>query len=586
MGDKIGPYAITGELGRGAMAVVWRALDPKLQRVVALKEPLIPAGLNDTEAAQYRALFVREGCIAARLNHPNIVSIFAADEYDGRPIIAMELLEGATLDRVIRSGRPTLQTTFKVIEQTLEAVAYAHEQGVVHRDIKPQNLFVTTSGVVKLTDFGIARFPSGTMSLTPMAFNGTIAVQGSVLGTPGYMSPEQVRGDQVDARTDLFAIGVVAHEMLSGANPFGSLTGTALTTIMYRIANVEVPSVSSLDPTVPREMSDAIDAALRKNVDERVASARELLELWHRAADAVGVLPREQGIVLDLMPESPPTLLDMPPLPTELDIATVPPLAVSPAEAETLVLERAPVTAPTPATERPVPQAPAAPMPPAGPTAAAPEPVATIAASTVATLPVRLPQFGSPHRSRTLAAIGLIAVIVVLAGSALALGLGLRRPTVSSTARDVTVPASSTAPAASIVATPTRGAVKMGLRTKNATIYSGGSAALVGSIADTSGVALFGATVKLARNVRGTWKTLGTYTTKSTSFSMAVKPTATTSYMLTFAGDDTHESGKSHMMKIVVKTRPRTITRHRTTATKSKPRTKTTIPPWGAATPN
>ena len=213
--DVLGPYEIRGELGRGAMAVVWRGFDPKLEREVAIKEPLVASGTPDYAVADLSARFVREGKAAAQLNHPGIVTIHAADVFDGRPAIVMELIEGETLSAILDRGPLPAPAAVAVLDQLLDAVAYAHDRGVVHRDVKPDNVFLTPDGRVKLADFGIAHVGSGA----------TLTQAGTIMGTPGYMAPEQVTGDPIDGRADIFAIGSIAYEMLSGHNPFGATDG-------------------------------------------------------------------------------------------------------------------------------------------------------------------------------------------------------------------------------------------------------------------------------------------------------------------------------------------------------------------------
>jgi serine/threonine protein kinase len=263
MTDHLGPYELRGELGRGAMAVVWRAYDPKLEREVAIKEPVIGHGTTPPVAEELVARFVREGKAAAKLNHPGIVTIHAADVFDGRPAIVMELIDGETLSAVLDRGPLEIESAMAVLDQLLDAVAYAHERGVVHRDIKPDNVFVTRDGRVKLADFGIAH----------VGESSTLKTQaGTVMGTPGYMAPEQVTGDPVDARTDVFAIGAIAHEMLGGRNPFGATDGATPTTIMYRIVHEQS---APLPTDIATPLSNAVRRALAKDPRRRYQSAVE-----------------------------------------------------------------------------------------------------------------------------------------------------------------------------------------------------------------------------------------------------------------------------------------------------------------------
>ena len=275
--NTLGPYELRGELGRGAMAKVWRGWDPKLEREVAIKEPLFDERLSPEVLEEMGSRFVKEGKAAARLNHPCIVTIYAADVYDSRPVIVMELIDGITLSEMLDSGSMTPQSTLDALDQLLDAVGYAHSQGVVHRDIKPDNIFVTKDGRIKLSDFGIAHMDDSSM---------THATQlGTVLGTPGYMAPEQATGSAIDNRTDLFAIGTIAYEMLTGKNPFGAGDGTNFATLIYRIVNEPVPELpDAATEGLPADIRPAIFAALNKNPDDRPQDAASFKAMLHGAA--------------------------------------------------------------------------------------------------------------------------------------------------------------------------------------------------------------------------------------------------------------------------------------------------------------
>ena len=265
---KLGPYELRGELGCGAMARVWRAWDPYLQREVAIKEPLYDQRYSESLLEELGRRFVAEGRAAARLSHPGIVTIYAADVWEGRPAIVMELIEGETLGARLRRGLMDPRDVYNVLGQLLSAVGYAHARGVIHRDIKPENIFLTADGRVKLADFGIARIEGAPTSV------GTIA--GAILGTPGYMSPEQATGGAVDTRSDLFSVGVVAYEMLSGSNPFGAGTGIDAMTIIYRTIHEPVPELpATICRELPMDMRPAIMAALAKNPNGRPQTAEE-----------------------------------------------------------------------------------------------------------------------------------------------------------------------------------------------------------------------------------------------------------------------------------------------------------------------
>jgi hypothetical protein len=259
------------------MAVVWRAWDPKLEREVAIKEPVRSPAMSDSIAGELGERFVREGKTAARLSHPGIVTIFAADVFDGRPAIVMELLRGHSLAALIDKHALPLDASLSILDQLLDALDYAHTMGVVHRDVKPDNVIVTDDGRVKLTDFGVAhvsRLDTGADEI--------------IAGTPGYMAPEQINALPVDARADIFGMGAVAYEMLSGHNPFGATDGLDTNTIMYRTTHGE-PARFDRGDRVPPALQGVILKALSADPAGRYSSAAEMrVELRNAASGAVG----------------------------------------------------------------------------------------------------------------------------------------------------------------------------------------------------------------------------------------------------------------------------------------------------------
>ena len=269
----LGTFELRGKLGRGAMAVVWRAYDTSLDREVAIKEPSLPPGGDDDVRAEFARRFVREARAAARLNHPGIVTIHSASLDEGRPLIVMELVEGSTLRHILDAQRLTAAQTYALFEQLLAATAYAHERGVVHRDLKPDNVFVTPGGTVKLADFGIAHLGDAGTTLT---------TAGSILGTPAYMAPEQIRGEPVDARADVFALGVMAYECLAGRSPFSSDPSAHYAAIFHRILDEPVPPLEPADPAAA-PLVGVVLRALQKDRDERFESAAEMLATWRAA---------------------------------------------------------------------------------------------------------------------------------------------------------------------------------------------------------------------------------------------------------------------------------------------------------------
>ena len=274
--DSIGPFQIRGQLGRGAMAVVWRAYDPSLDREVAIKEPRLPDGSSAAARADFGARFVREARVAARLNHPGIVAIHSAAIYGERPVIVMELVDGRTLREVLAGGALTARQAYALLDQLLAAAGHAHERGVIHRDLKPDNVFVARDGTVKLADFGIAQLAQGGPALTRA---------GTLIGTPAYMAPEQIRGKAVDARCDVFALGVIAYECLAGENPFGSETSTHYATIIHRIMSEPTPPLTVGDE-LAGPLASVITTALAKERERRYESAAAMLAAWRAAFSA------------------------------------------------------------------------------------------------------------------------------------------------------------------------------------------------------------------------------------------------------------------------------------------------------------
>jgi len=258
--ERIGKYEVRSVLGKGAMGVVYKALDPHIERTVAIKtvrKDLLDADL----AAQFMARFRNEARAAGRLHHPNIIAIYEYGEDDDVAYIAMEYVEGMGLRECLnRNARFDLAQIAAIMTQLLQALTFAHAQGVVHRDIKPANLIVTSAGMVKVADFGIARIDATTLTMT-----------GMVMGTPTYMAPEQCRGLPSDHRADLFSAGVVLYELLTGTRPFAG----SMEAVTYKICHEHPRPASEICPLpVPAAIDALLDRALAKEPGERFPDAR------------------------------------------------------------------------------------------------------------------------------------------------------------------------------------------------------------------------------------------------------------------------------------------------------------------------
>ena len=265
-GNKLGPYEILAPLGKGGMGEVYRARDTRLHRDVAVK--VLPQAFQ-TESARQR--FQREARAASALNHPNICAVYDVGEAAGHPFLVMELLEGATLSERI-AGRPLdVATALTLAVGIADALSTAHSKGIIHRDIKPANIFITVRGDPKVLDFGLAKQDQAPE--TEATTMDTLTEQGSAIGTVAYMSPEQARGQVVDARTDLWSFGVVLYEMVTGFRPFDGSTSPL---VIDALLNKTPQSARKRNPEISSELERIIDKLLEKNRELRYASAAEL----------------------------------------------------------------------------------------------------------------------------------------------------------------------------------------------------------------------------------------------------------------------------------------------------------------------
>ncbi len=269
---KAGRYELLEELGRGAMGVVYRAQDPVIGRAVAVKTLRLSEEGTGMTRAELVARFQTEAQAAGRLTHPNIVTVYDAGEEEGLFYITMELVEGRSLQALLDAGQSfPIPRTLRLMEQVCSALEFAHQRNVVHRDIKPANLVLTADDTVKITDFGTAKI---------LQF-GT-AQTAHVIGTPSYMSPEQIKGKPVDGRSDIFSLGVILYELVTGEKPF---PGQNITTVIYKIVNEDPIPPRELDSSVHPGLSYVITRALAKLPEGRYQSCRELLDALHNYRD-------------------------------------------------------------------------------------------------------------------------------------------------------------------------------------------------------------------------------------------------------------------------------------------------------------
>lgn len=258
----VGRYEIIREIGQGAMGIVYEAKDPKIQRRIAIKTIRFSDEFEEDRVKEIKERFLHEAEIAGQLSHPAIVSIFDVGEDYDLTYLAMEYLEGVDLRKYCSPGSLLpLRKILYIISETALALDYSHKQGVIHRDIKPGNIMLLKNGKVKVTDFGIAKAVSATQTKS-----------GVILGTPNYMSPEQINGQDIDGRSDLFSLGAVMFEMLTGQVPFH---GKNITNLLYEITQVKHPSVREISPKIPKVCEQVLDKALEKDAEDRFEDGAE-----------------------------------------------------------------------------------------------------------------------------------------------------------------------------------------------------------------------------------------------------------------------------------------------------------------------
>jgi serine/threonine protein kinase len=271
---KLGRFEIIREIGRGAMGQVFLAKDPKIERHVAIKTVALPPGTSDAESQEARQRFLREAQAAGKLLHPNIVTIFDMGEEAGVSFIAMEYIEGTTLEAYTKAETLLpLSTVLDFITQAAEALDYAHLNNVIHRDIKSANLMVMKDGTLKITDFGLAKSPASNLTQS-----------GVVMGTPSYIAPEQIQGKEVDGRSDIFSLGVVLYELLTGVRPFEA---ESISTVIYRVLYEDPRPPAAHNPALPPEVNLVLEKALAKSPDRRHTTGAELVADLRKALSAL-----------------------------------------------------------------------------------------------------------------------------------------------------------------------------------------------------------------------------------------------------------------------------------------------------------
>ncbi len=281
--DQIGKYKIVGKIGQGAMGEVFKAHDAVLNRMVAIKT--INADLGSDETLRKR--FQREAQSAARLNHPNIITVYDYGEEHNKIYMAMELLEGTDLKQTIVQRAPlSLDEKLEIMDQICDGLAFAHAADIVHRDLKPANIHLLANGQVKIMDFGLARLGGSEMTRT-----------GMVMGTPHYMSPEQVRGERADSRSDIFSLGCVFYELLTYRKPFDA---DSMHAVLFKVMQEEPEPVAHFIPDLPHVLQDLLDRTLAKDPSQRLQNAGELRTALHMAREAIA-----EGRGDDPLPELP-----------------------------------------------------------------------------------------------------------------------------------------------------------------------------------------------------------------------------------------------------------------------------------------
>jgi tRNA A-37 threonylcarbamoyl transferase component Bud32 len=260
---KLGRYEILEQIGRGAMGIVYKGRDPVLNRLTAIKTIRFSDEFDDEKVDTIKSQFYREAELVAKLSHPNIVTIYDVGEDLDLTFLAMEYLQGESLEKYVHKHQLlSIKQCLNIIGQACDALEYAHQHGIVHRDVKPANIMLLGDGSIKVTDFGIARATTSTKTRT-----------GIIKGTPYYMSPEQTKGKEISGRSDVFSLGIVFYQLLTGRLPFD---GENMAAIMYQITSVNPTPPTEYKPNISKPILTVLNRALEKDIDQRYARAKEM----------------------------------------------------------------------------------------------------------------------------------------------------------------------------------------------------------------------------------------------------------------------------------------------------------------------
>jgi hypothetical protein len=308
--STLGRYKVISEIGQGAMGTVYKAVDPIIDRTVAIKT--INLNLSRQELEEYEARFQQEIKAAGRLNHPNIVTIYDVGKTESVAYMAMEFLEGSELKDMIASGNlPPADQVVDIISQVADGLWFAHQQDIVHRDVKPSNIMVLKGGIAKITDFGIARLPNSAVK----------TMTGLILGSPRYMSPEQVIGKTIDARSDIFSLGVVLYEALTAIAPFD---GDNVNAIMYATVNTTPPPPSSHARNLPPMLDLIVAKAMAKLLEDRYQSIKELADDLREVRRQMDATRPAAALKATTAPVMPRATVAVAPAERHVDTATIP----------------------------------------------------------------------------------------------------------------------------------------------------------------------------------------------------------------------------------------------------------------------